>query len=345
MRRYFLMLLVVVLALAIGALACDSGTGLSSQTPQEMLKAAFEAMKNVTSQAGSYEVAVTLDADPSQMSGEEAALAQAFLSAPITLSGDFASQTAPFAVDLSLSTSIMGMGLQAGMTLLDSGQYINLLGQWYEAPAELNQQLAAVDVASMSDTVWEAMDELSIDPTAWFTDLTKAGEETLVETETVHLTATVELRKLFTDSLALMQSEKMAELMTTLSGSTAQSALGSLDLPTQADLDEALPMIEQMFEGTTVDLWLAKSDSTIRKMALNADVVIPQEIGLTGVNGATIVATINLDEPNKPLTIKAPESPKPFAQLEQDLQSNPILSGFLEGFTGTDSGSGGPFGF
>ena len=93
----------------------------------------------------------------------------------------------------------MGMGLQAGLTMLDSGQYVNLLGQWYEAPAELNQQLADLDVASMSDTVWEAMDELSIDPTSWFTDLKKAGEETLVETDVVHLTASVDLNKMVTD--------------------------------------------------------------------------------------------------------------------------------------------------
>jgi hypothetical protein len=346
MRRYSLMSLVVLLALSIGALACDSGTAaLNNQTPQEMLKAALEASRDVTSQAGTYEVAVTLDADPGQMSGEEAALAQAFLSAPITLSGDFASQTAPLAVDLSMSTSLMGMGLQAGITLLDSGQYINLLGQWYEAPAELNQQLTGVDVAAISDTAWEAMDELSIDPASWFTDLKKAGEEKLVDTDVVHLTASVDLNKMVTDVVALMQSEKMAELMTTLSGSAAQSALGDLQLPTQADLDEALPMIEQMFEGTTVDLWLAKSDSTIRKMALNANMAIPQEIGLTGLNGATIVATINLDEPNRPLSIKAPDSPKPFAQLEQDLQNNPLLSGLLEGLMGTASGSDSPFGF
>lgn len=346
MRRYLLMSLVVLLVLSIGALACDSGTAaLKNQTPQEMLKAALEAGRDVTSQAGTYEVAVTLDADPSQMAGEEAALAQAFVSAPITLSGDFASQTAPFAVDLSVSSSIMGMGLQAGVTMLDSGQYVNLLGQWYEAPAELNQQLADLDMASMSDTAWEAMDELSIDPTSWFTDLTKAGEETLVETDVVHLTGAVDIRKMVTDAVALMQSEKMAELMTALSGSTGQSALGDLQLPTQADLDEVLPMIEQMFAGTTVDLWLAKSDSTIRKMALNTNMVLPQEIGLTGLNGATIVATINLDEPNQPLSIKAPQSFKPFAQLEQDLQNNPILSGLLESFQGIGTGPGSPFGF
>ena len=38
MRRYLLISLVVLLALSIGALACDSGTAaLKNQTPQEML--------------------------------------------------------------------------------------------------------------------------------------------------------------------------------------------------------------------------------------------------------------------------------------------------------------------
>jgi hypothetical protein len=345
MRRYLLISLLVLLALSIGALACDSGTGLKDQTPQEMLTAALEACKDVTSQAGTYEVALTLDADAGQMAGEEAALLGVLFSAPITLSGDFASQTAPFAMDLSLSTSLMGMGLQAGMTMLEDGQYVNLLGQWYEAPAELDQQLAALDLSAMSATAWEAMEELSIDPTAWFKDLTKAGEETLVDTDVVHLTGAIDMKKLVTDSVALMQTEKMTQLMTTLSGSAGQSALGTLELPTQADLDEALPMIEQMFQSATVDLWLAKSDSTIRKMALNADLVLPQELGLTGLNGATVVATVNLDKINQTLGIKAPDSYKPFADLEQDLQSNPIIGGFLEGFMGTDSGAGSPFGF
>jgi hypothetical protein len=338
------MSLVVLLALSIGALACDSGSGaLKDQTPGEMLKAALEACRNVTSQAGDYEISVTLDADPAQMAGEEAAIAQAFVGAPITLSGDFASQTDPPAANLSLSTSLMGLGLQAGVTLVDGGQYLNLLGQWYEAPAELTQQMAQVDTAAVSATVWEALEELSIDPADWFTDLDKAGEETLAETDVVHLSAKIDINKMVTDVVALMQSEKLAELMNTLSGSAGQSALGELQLPTETDLAEALPLIEQMFQDTTVDLWLAKSDSTMRKMALSANIVIPQQVGLTGLKGAAVLATINLDEPNQPLSIKAPDSPKPFAELEEDLQSNPLISGLLEGFLG--SGSESPFGF
>lgn len=346
MRRYLLVFLVVLLALSIGAFACDSGKGaLKNQTPQEMLTAALEACREATSQAGTYEIALTIDADPGQMSGEEAAIVQTLLAAPITLSGDFASQNDPPAANLSVSTSLMGLGLQAGLTMVDDGQYVNLLGQWYEAPAELTQQMAQVDTAAVSATVWEAMDELSIEPTGWLTELNEAGEETLAETDVIHLTAAVDVKKMVTDVVSLMQSPKMAELIASLSGSAGQSALGELELPTQADLDEALPMIEEMFKDATVDFWLAKSDSTVRKMALSANIALPQDLGLTGLNGAAVLATINLDKPNQKLSIVAPQSAKPFADLQQDLQSNPILGGLLGGLLGAEGDSGSPFGF
>ena len=92
-----------------------------------------------------------------------------------------------------------------------------------------------------------------------------------------------------------------------------------------------------MFKNVTLDFWLAKSDKTMRKLMVNAEVQIPQELGLTGINGATLAATLNLDEPNKALTFKAPDSPKPFTQLQQDMQTNPLFSGFLEGLSGIDT--------
>ncbi len=283
MRKYSLTLLVLLLvfALGLGAVACGSDTSATKDmTPQEMLTAAMDASKTVTSQSGTYEVDITIDADTGQMSADDQAMAQAFLGQPIKLTGTFASQNSPALADLTVAFGLMGANIGAGVRVIDDKGWVNVLGQWYEAPADMMEQVGGTENAAMAETLQQIMDEADIDPNTWFKDLKAVGTETLLDTEVTHLTGNVDVTKMVADVVALMQNPKFAELLA--AGSATAGAQTGVELPTAADLAEVQSTLEQMLKSATLDLWIANSDSSLRKTAMSADIAIPAEMATSG---------------------------------------------------------------
>ncbi len=332
MRRYSLVVLVtiLVLGLGLGAVACGSGTG--NMSPQEMLTAAMDAAEAASSQSGTYEIELALDADTGQMSADEQAMAQMFVGQPIKLTGTFATQTDPVLADLTVAFGLMGANISAGVRVIDDEAWLNVFGEWYVAPAEVMEQVGGTDDAAMVQAMLEIMDEEGIDPNDWFKDLKAVGTETLAGTEVTHLTGSVDVKKMAADVITLMQNPKLSALLD--AGSSAAGAGGDLELPTGDELEETQTMLEELFKSATLDVWIAKSDSSMRKMVLNADIAMPAEAATAGLSGAKAIATFNLDAPNKAIDVKAPANAKPIEELETDMQNNPLISGLLGGLLG-----------
>jgi len=331
MRRYSLILLAILPALAFGVLACDSLTSATdNKTPEQLLSAAWTAGKDATSHAGSYEISLTLKGDSAQMSQEEQAMMQAFLASPVTISGEFASQEAPLAADASMAFSLMGTTVQLGGKVVDNKAYVNMLGQWYEAPAEVETQLASAEAENKAADMRQLLTDLDVDPTTWCTDLKAVGEETVADTQTIHLTGSPDLEKMTTDITALLQSDQIAELLA-LSGALDGSTGSAVEIPTAAEIEELMATFDDVLEDATMDFWIAKADATLSKMSVNATITIPEDLGLTGLTGATVVATVNLDKITEALNIVAPTSSRPFTELTQDMQDSPLFQGILGG--------------
>jgi hypothetical protein len=331
MRKCSLTLLVIllVLALGLGAVACGSGS-TGGKTPQQLLTASIEAGKSATSQSGTYQIDINLAAGSTDTTAGAAGLGQNF-----KVTGMFATQATPARADLSADLDLMGMTVSAGLRAIDTKSWINVLGQWYEIPADQAQQSGTSGSADVAKAVQEAIDEQAIDFNTWFKDLKAVGNETLAGTEVTHLSGTPDVPKIATDVVALMQNPKVAALLAD-AGSTAGAETG-VTVPDATQIAQLQTTLEQMIQNATVDLWVAKSDSSMRKIVLTAKVVVPAEMGMSTVSGADLVFTINLDAPGKAIEVQAPASAKPIADLQTDLQSNPLFSGFLGGFLGTDA--------
>jgi hypothetical protein len=248
------------------------------------------------------------------------------------LSGDFAIQEAPTALDATAGMDLMGMGIQAGIRVVGDDAYVSLFGQWYEAPAESQDELLGVDTAALMEKVQQMMETLEIDPSAWVKDLKSVGDEKLADTDVVHLTGTLDLEKMLDDVMEIMQSPEMAEIMA-MTSSTADSAdmdMG-IDVPTASELEEILADLDEMLDEVTMDFWLAKDDGSVRQMEMDAHIILPQDSGLEGITGITAAVTLALDKIGQQVNIQAPADAKPIEQLQQDLQQNPLFGAFLGG--------------
>ena len=160
-----------------------------------------------------------------------------------------------------------------------------MLGQWYEMPADALGQAGTSPTPPISPRPSRTPSTTQgIDFNTWIKDLKAVGEETLTDTQVTHLTGTLDVQKMVADFVALMQNPKMAELMAT-AGSTAGSETG-VTVPDAAGIQELQATVQQMIQSATVDLWVAKSDSSMRKIVLSADITVPAEMGVCGVSGA-----------------------------------------------------------
>ena len=208
------------------------------------------------------------------------------------------------------------------MRAVDDQAWLNMMGQWYVVPTEDIEQQGITDAANLSASVLQMMDDKGIDPNNWLTDLKVVGEETLVDTQTTHMSGSLDIQKMFTDVFTLMQDPEFTALLGDVAASDS-----ALSIPDASEMQELQDMIGQMFNSATFDLWLADADNSLRKLVGSFDATIPQEMGMTGISGVSIVATVNLDAPGATVEVTAPASAQPMEQLTEDMANNPLLSG------------------
>jgi hypothetical protein len=324
------------------------GGGGSDASAQQMLAASWTASENAANASGSYEASITLETDTSGMSAEEQQMAGSFLGSPITFSGTFSTTQSPTAVDLTVAGSLFGQNIDAGLRLLDGKPWILFSGQWYDAPPDLLQSMASSGTTPDAGAIKDLLTNLAIDPSKWLKDVKEAGSEDIDGVKTVHLTGTPDLAKMITDITALMQSPEGQNLMNlagSASGSTDTSTETSTSMPTAQEIADLQTQLESMLQKATIDLWLSKDDNSIRKVALDLQIVPPAEdasadssSALSGLSSAfksiKVTASVTLAS-GQPAAIVAPESPLPYTDLQNALSSDTGLLGMLLG-----SGSG-----
>ena len=245
MRKYWLISLTILLVLATGIVACDDSGSLKGKSPEEMLSGAWELHKEATSQSGTYEVDVTIETDPS--AGGEMGMLLGMLGGPIALSGDFAIQESPTALDATAGMDLMGMALEAGVRVIDSDAYLSVFGQWYEAPAESQDELTGVDTKALTEKIQQMLDNLDIDPSTWCKDLKVVGEEKLADVDVTHLTGSLDIEKMLDDVMEIMQSPEMTEIIAMTDSATDTADMGvGIEIPTTEELDEGVATLDQM---------------------------------------------------------------------------------------------------
>jgi len=346
MRRTSTVLLVVVaLLLVIGATACGEASQESlageDQSPQAIIAATMTASETMTEATGSFDVALTFDADTSDMPDE----AKAFVDEPMNVSGTFGYVNEPRAGDFAIKLSLAGETIDVGMKLIENKLWLSMLDQWYEAPAEMEQTMAqSFDQQTQLEELKTLLGELGVDPVTWFKDLRLVGEESIDGADAYHLAGSPDMAKMMADVVGLMQSEEFVNIVDP-SGTITQS-IGAGELaPSPEDLQEMQTQLSQMLKDFTVDLWVGKEDSMMRKATADLSIVPPAGEETGGLNGIAVKASISLADPEGALEVEPPASALPYGDLEKAMQENPEmffgpLMGLMGGLGGYGTGGG-----
>jgi len=302
-----------ILALSATCLVAGCGGGGSAGGPTDaasLLSQAFGPKQSVHS----GQIATSIDLN---LQGTKT------LSGPIAikLNGPFQGH-GPAAVPdfkLSLQIAAASQNFTAGVTSTTGKAWVQFAGADYIVPDSLFAQFKDSYLKGQNKSGGaSSLTKLGIDPRGWLTGARTVGHAQVAGTDTIHITAGVDVPKLLAD-------------FNTLLGKTAgavPNAPTGISPATQSAIAGAT-------KTATVDVYTGSSDHALRRLtvALQLAVAPDQRSALRGLKGGTIGFDLQLSELNKGQQVSAPKSAKPLSGL---------LSGIGAG--GTASAGGGASG-
>lgn len=331
-------LIILAMILAVATAGCGTITQASAQTQpapataQDILNQALASSGDITSGTGDFNVSVTIDADKTKLpAGGEALLGQ-----PITMSGTLAFSDDPQAAEATINASIAGQTIPLGLKVIDDKVWIQFMGQWYEAPADMMGTGATGTTAKELDMagMLQAMTAAGVDPTTWMVDLKVVGEDSIDGTPTYHLSGTIDMSKIMTDVVKLMQDKTIQGMLPSMGSGMMGTTGSSLTMPSQEELQGLESQLGAMFKNVTLDMWVTKDAYQLRQVELNASIVPPAGQDAQGINGIGIKATVSMAPATTALTVTPPADAKPLSELEKSLGAlQGLFSGALGGVT------------
>jgi hypothetical protein len=312
--RIRLPLLVVMLVLAsFGAASCGGGSGAADQSADALLKDTFGPDHEIKS--GRLDVAVKLNVKG--LSG---------LRGPVSLklTGPFQSlgKKAFPKFDLALGLSAGGQSFTAGAVSTGEKGFLKLQGRAYDVGPQIFNQFKkgyADAQKSSGDKEGTTLSSLGVNPSNWLTNPKKVGEEEVGGSDTVHVTAGVNVEKFLDDVNTLL--EKAGQLGVT----------GAAEVP-EGLTDKQRRDIARAVKSARLDVYPGADDKTLRRLTIEVVLDVPGDVrkSVGGLTSGTIAFDLTIADLNKDQEIKAPSGARPLAELSEA----------LGGLFGTSSGSG-----
>jgi hypothetical protein len=315
LRLLFLPVLLLVLGATLVSACGGGGGGGNDKDATSLLNTAFH--QPIKSANVNFNLAV-------QVQGVSS------LTAPISvkIAGPYVNNGAGKLPSMDLNANISGGGqsIPFGLTSTGDDLFVTVRGQAYEVGkqtvAQLNQQLASQKTNGQKKT---SLSELGISPLSWLENAKNAGDSTIGGTKVTHISADLNVSKLLDDLNNIVQK-------------APSGSLNGASKPPQLT-DQQKAQIEKVIKNPHIDVYVAKSDNTVRRVATNLQLTVPkdQQSKFNGATGGTLQLSIELDNVGESQQISAPSGAKPISDLASQLNA---LSGSL-GAAGSGSSSSG----
>jgi hypothetical protein len=302
MHHRFGGVLVAALAfLTLGACGSSSGGGNAST----LLKQTFSGSHVV----GSGNLSLSLTVTPTGSST---------LTGPITLTfgGPFQSLGKGKLPASNFRVSISALGKTGSLGILSTGKtgYVTLQGASYQLPQptfrKLESSFSQVGGSVGSSAGSGGLSALGIDPLHWLVDPSVVGKESVGGADTTHIRAHVNVAALLADINTFLSKA------TSLGVSEASSLPKGISTPTRS-------RIAGEVKNPTFEVWTGNGDKIVRKMSIRLTLPVTGQTStaLGGMRSADIGLILQYADLNKPQSIQAPTSVRPFSEFQAKLQT------------------------
>jgi hypothetical protein len=238
------------------------------------------------------------------------------LTGPITLSfgGPFQSMGKGKLPASNFRVSISALGKTGSLGILSTGKtgYVTLQGTNYRLPAATYQKLESSfeQVGASGATPGSGgLSALGIDPMHWLVKPSVAGTETVAGADTTHIRAGINVPAL------------LADISTFLTKASSLGASGAASLPKGMSAATRARIASQV-KNPAFDVWTGNGDKTVRKLSivLTLPVTGNTSAALGGLSSAQIGLQLQYADLNKPQTIVAPTTLRPYSEFSAKLQ-------------------------
>lgn len=315
--RLRLALLSAVLILLVAAVVAGCGSSSSNdKSATQLLNTAFH--QSIKSADVSFNLQL-------QVNGVQS------LSSPISVkfAGPYVNNGSGKLPSFDFNANISGRGQSVPFGITSTGDdfYVKAQGQAYDlgkqAVARINQQLAQQRAKGQRTS----LSELGIHPSTWLTGARTVGDSTVAGTPVTHVTASLDVGKVLDDLNHVIQRAPTSGI--------------SAGKPPQLS-DKQRSEIEQVVGKPQIDVFVAKGDHTIRRLATTVQITIPkdQQSKLGGATGGTLQLSIEFANVGGSQHVSAPAGAKPLSDLAGQLNALGGSLGAGSAGSGSSSSSG-----
>lgn len=235
------------------------------------------------------------------------------LSGPValTLSGPFQSSGAGKLPNFDLSADLTagGQTLQLGAVSTGEKGFVKLQGVPFDIGQELYNSFRRGYEQAQKQAGTETKDAptfeaLGIKPLRWLRDAKRDGEEDVGGTETVKLTAGVDVKTFIADVSRLLDRAKGLEIQ------GAGEVPGGLNAKQQAQVVRSV-------KTASIQVWTGKDDKTLRRLRLVVDLDVPEDArkDIRGLQRGKIDFALSISDLNEKQQVRAPEGARPLSDL------------------------------
>jgi hypothetical protein len=218
-------------------------------------------------------------------------------------------------IELRIGTDGGGQTITSGVLTTGDRAFVKFQDVYYEQPPERVRE-ANEAIREGEKRGDRPLSELGLDPRSWLGGAKEEGDADVAGVETRHVSGTLDVELLMRNL-----NEFVARSGSALGGSADQNP------PRLSDAD--IRELTEAVEDPTFDVYVGKDDDIIRRVSGRVEFEIPKRsrAGLGGLDGGSIVFSVEFRDVNGDQEIKEPARARPLSDLTDSLGAGGIAEG------------------
>ena len=220
-------------------------------------------------------------------------------------------------IELRIGSDGGGQTVTSGVLTTGDRAFVKFQDVYYEQPAERVREANAALRRNSDGSGDRSLSELGLDPRSWLAEAEDEGDAEVSGVETRHVSGTLDVESLMRNLNQFVERSGSA-----LGGAAGQSPPPRLS---EADIRE----LTEAVQDPSFDIYVGKADDLIRRVSGRVEFEIPKRsrAGLGGLDGGSIVFSVELRDVNGDQEIEAPAKARPLSDLTDSLGAGGLPGG------------------
>jgi hypothetical protein len=234
-------------------------------------------------------------------------------------------------IELRIGSDGGGQTVTSGVLTTGDRAFVKFQDVYYEQPPERVREANEALRQGNGGAGERSLSELGLDPRSWLAEAEEEGDAEVAGVDTRHVSGTLDVGSLMRNLNQFVER----------SGPALGDAAGQAPPPrlSEADIRE----LTEAVQDPSFDIYVGKEDNIIRRISGRVEFEIPKRsrAGLGGLDGGSIVFSVEFRDVNGDQEIEAPANARPLSDLTDSLGAGG-LPGALGGGTGEPEAGGPP---